>query len=326
MVSATPKVSVIVRCCNEEQHIGRLLSGILEQTLGEVEVVVVDSGSTDATLAIASRYPVRIEHIAREDFSFGRSLNLGCRAARGEFLVLASAHVYPLYRDWLEKLVAPFADPSVALVYGQQRGDDRSKYAEQQLFEKLYPDGPARLTDGYFCNNANAAVRRALWLELPYDESLTGLEDLAWAKAMVGRGHRVCYQGEASVVHVHQERWRQVMNRYRREAIALKRIAPEEDFAFGDFLSCLARNVWSDLRHARREARLGEVWREVFLFRLMQFWGTWRGFADGAAVSDSLKHTFYYPKGWDHEPHIHHDERRARLRIPYAALADDDET
>ena len=100
MVSdTTPRVSVIIRCCNEEQHIGRLLSGILEQTLREVEIIVVDSGSTDATLAIASRYPVQIRHIAREAFSFGRSLNVGCAAARGEFLVMASAHVYPIYRD-----------------------------------------------------------------------------------------------------------------------------------------------------------------------------------------------------------------------------------
>ena len=256
-MSETPlRVSVIIRCCNEEQHIGRLLSGILEQTLREVEIVVVDSGSTDATLAIASRYPVQIRHIARDAFSFGRSLNIGCAAARGEFLVMASAHVYPIYRDWLEKLIAPFADERVGLVYGQQRGDERTKYAEQQIFEKLYPGGPAQLADGYFCNNANAAVRRALWQELPYDEALTGLEDLAWAKAMGQRGLRVAYQGEAGVVHVHDESWRQVLNRYRREAMALKKIAPDEHFGLADFVGCLASNVFSDLRHAHREARL----------------------------------------------------------------------
>ena len=93
MNPAPPVVSVIIRCCNEEQHIGRLLSGILEQSLQDVEIILVDSGSTDATLAIASRYPVQICHIARAEFSFGRSPNVGCAAARGQFLVLASARL-----------------------------------------------------------------------------------------------------------------------------------------------------------------------------------------------------------------------------------------
>ena len=326
MVSeATPRVSVVIRCCNEEQHIGRLLSGILEQTLREVEIIVVDSGSTDATLAIASRYPVHIRHIARAEFSFGRSLNVGCAAARGEFLVVASAHVYPIYRDWLEKLIAPFSDSQVAVVYGQQRGDERTKYAEQQIFEKLYPAGSAQVMSGYFCNNANAAVRRALWRELTYDETLTGLEDLAWARAIVQRGLRVVYQGEAGVIHVHEESWRQVLNRYRREAIALRSIAPEERFGVADFTRCFVSNVLSDCRHAQREARLREVWLGVVQFRFMQFWGTLRGFARGAAIPDNLKQTFYYPKGWDHEADMSGSEQRAAMRIPYAALGDEDE-
>jgi len=321
----TPACSIIIRAFNEERHIGRLLTGIAGQTVRDVQVILVDSGSTDATVEIARRHPVEVVTINPHEFTFGRSLNLGIAQARAEVVVLASAHVYPVYPDWLEHLLAGFEDPKTALVYGRQSGAPTTHYSEQRIFHHWYPDQSIRRQPTPFCNNANAAIRRSLWAEHPYDESLTGLEDLAWAKVMVGRGHRVCYQGEASVVHVHQERWRQVMNRYRREAIALKRIAPEEDFAFGDFLSCLARNVWSDLRHAHREARLSEVWREVFLFRLMQFWGTWRGFAGPGAIPDNLKRTFYYPKGWDHEPDIDRDEGRAKLRIPYAALADDDD-
>ena len=105
------KLSIVIRCYNEEEHIGRLLSGIMQQTVKDVEVVIVDSGSTDATLSIASRYPIRVVHIAPQEFSFGRSLNRGCAAATGDILVFASAHVYPLYDDWLEKLVRPFDDP-----------------------------------------------------------------------------------------------------------------------------------------------------------------------------------------------------------------------
>ncbi|NEQ09520.1 MAG: glycosyltransferase, partial [Moorea sp. SIO4E2] len=65
-----PETSIIIRCYNEEQHIGRLLSGIMQQTIQDVEIIVVDSGSTDATPSIASRYPVKLLSIKPEEFSF----------------------------------------------------------------------------------------------------------------------------------------------------------------------------------------------------------------------------------------------------------------
>lgn len=92
----TLSISVVIRCFNEEEHIGRLLSGLLMQSVQPERIIVVDSGSTDATLAIAARFPVEIHHIAPDVFSFGRSLNVGCRAATGELIAIASAHVYPL--------------------------------------------------------------------------------------------------------------------------------------------------------------------------------------------------------------------------------------
>ena len=69
--------TLIVRCYNEEAHIGRLLTGALRQTQVRDEIVIVDSGSSDATLAIASAFPVRIVHITPATSVFGRVLNLG---------------------------------------------------------------------------------------------------------------------------------------------------------------------------------------------------------------------------------------------------------
>ncbi len=115
--------SIVIRACNEEKHIGQLLEGIASQSLPDHEIILVDSGSTDGTLEIASRYPVRVVHILPQDFTFGHSLNQGVLESHGEFIVIASAHVYPVYPDWLESLLAPFADPQVALTYGKQRAE-----------------------------------------------------------------------------------------------------------------------------------------------------------------------------------------------------------
>ena len=162
--------SVVIRCYNEEKHIGRLLHGISQQTIKDIEIIIVDSGSTDGTLAIASRFPLKIVTIKPEDFSFGRSLNLGCTAATSDFIVIASAHVYPVYRDWIEQLLTPFQDSSAGLVYGRQQGGESTRFSEHQVFARWFPEKSVAIQNHPFCNNANAVIRRDLWKKFRYDE------------------------------------------------------------------------------------------------------------------------------------------------------------
>jgi glycosyltransferase involved in cell wall biosynthesis len=297
-----PLCSVVVRAFNEEAHIGRLLTGIARQSLLPIEVVVVDSGSTDRTASIALENGARLVSIAPEDFSFGRALNLGCAAATGEFVVVASAHVYPVYPDWIARLLAPFEEPDVGLVYGKQRGAAATHFSERQVFAAWYPDEPVSRQEHPFCNNANAAIRRDLWRDRPYDESLPALEDLEWASWAMHQGWQLAYAAEAEVVHVHNERYRQIYNRYRREAMALKRIRPAEHFNLSDFARLLLTNVASDSRHAWADGVLREVLGDVLRFRLAQFWGTYRGFRLSGPLTDQLKRTFYYPRGYQPRP------------------------
>jgi len=288
--------SIILRAFNEEKHIGRLLSGILEQKMSAVEIILVDSGSTDATLAIASRYPVRVLMIPSEEFTFGRSLNIGCAAARGEFIVLSSAHVYPVYPDWLERLLAPFEDEKVALVYGKQRGNKTTRFSEHQIYAKWFPEISKPHQEIPFCNNANAAIRRSLWQMRPYDEELPGLEDLDWATWAMEKGFHIAYAAEAEIIHVHEETPRAVFNRYRREAMALRRIRPQERFNLADFGKLYISNVVSDVWHALNQGEaLNKLW-EILWFRWMQFWGTYRGFSLSGPLTGELKETFYYPQ------------------------------
>lgn len=305
------RVSVVIRCVNEAAHIGRLLSGITKQTLRDVEIVVVDSGSTDDTLTIARRYPVKVVTIGQDDFSFGHSLNTGCEAASGDVLVFASAHVYPVYEDWLERMVSHFDDERVGLVYGRQRGDARTKFSEHQVFAKWFPQESTRNQHHPFCNNANAAIRRSVWERIRYDETLTGLEDLDWAKKILSAGHRISYDADAEIVHVHDETYRQVYNRYRREAIAMKAIFPHETFGFSTFLSRWVGNVMMDCRAAARE---GVFWSElvsIVRFRCAQFFGAWRGYGQRGAVTRELRNRFYYPQRKLAEPVIAPPSRRA---------------
>jgi rhamnosyltransferase len=295
VAAADPRISIVVRSFNEQRFIRRLFVGLGLQARQDFEVILVDSGSTDATVEIAESFGARIIRLPKAEFSFGRSLNIGCASARGGILIFASAHVYPARVDWLDRLVEPFQDERIGLVYGKQRGNEITKFSERRIFAKWFPDTSVPNQSSYFCNNANCAIRRRLWQEQPYDETLTGLEDLAWAKDVQRRGARLAYAGEAEVVHVHDETWDRVRNRYRREAMALRAIEPTLRFLFRDFVRLTAANIFSDVREARRQGVLRQELAGIALFRFNQFWGTYLGHLIHTSVTAEIKDRFYFP-------------------------------
>ena len=290
-----PVCSIVIRAFNEEKHLGRLLEGISQQTIQNVQVILVDSGSTDNTVKIAIEKNVQIVSINPEDFTFGRSLNMGIEASKSDFVLIASAHVYPVYPDWIEKMLEPFSDPSVALVYGKQRGIAGSQFSERQIFIHWYSDISKKPQDHPFCNNANAAMRKALWKKNPYNESLSGLEDLAWAKWAQENGYKIVYDAQAEIKHVHEESWRGIKKRYLREGMAFKNIYPQERFSLFDLIRLFVKNASSDIRQAKKEHVLLQEISGIFKFRWLQFHGTYLGYRRSGPLTWQLKQSFYYP-------------------------------
>lgn len=154
--------SIIIRTYNEARHLPELLQNITEQQQRTVEheIIIVDSGSTDETLAIAKKFNTKIINIEKETFTFGKSLNYGCRVASGEYLAFISGHCVPKNKNWLEQLVEPLLHEDVAYTYGRQLGNDTSQFSECQIFNKYFPKTSSIPQDGFFCNNANAALKK----------------------------------------------------------------------------------------------------------------------------------------------------------------------
>jgi len=291
------KVSIIIRAYNEEKHIERLLVEIQKQkTSFGYEVILVDSGSTDDTVNIASKFSVKLLHISPEKFSFGYSLNKGIETASGKYCAFISAHCYPADELWLENLIKPFDDQSVALVYGKQRGNQFNKYSEQQIFKKWFPESDSGKQDSPFCNNANVAIRKSLWEKYKYNETLTGLEDIDWAKNIILQGYSIFYASDATVIHVHNETFLQLYRRYEREAIAMRSIYPQETFTFFDFIKLFTLNTLSDYIHAFKDAAFIKNLLSIPAMRLFQFWGTYRGYNFRRPILSDLRQRFYYPR------------------------------
>jgi len=270
------ETSIVIRTLNEAKHLESLMQGIHNQSYKDWEIVLVDSGSSDGTLEIAERSGARIFHIPSHEFTFGRSLNLGCAEARGKYLVFASGHVWPTTNSWLKNITRPFEERSVAMVYGRQRGTDANRLSELRDLHMIFGPNSHILVDEPRGNNGNSAIRKDLWEDQPFDETLTGLEDVDWARKVEQQGYRVYYAADAPVRHVHEESLRQVYTRYLREAIATKRMFPHYRFTWQEFLRGLPYAILRDVLFAFRYKHIKKLPR-VPASRMAHFFGIYRG-------------------------------------------------
>ena len=136
-------------------------------------------------------------------------------------------------------------------------------------------------------------------------------------------GHAISYVAEAEIIHVHDETWGGIHNRYRREAMAFKRIYPQEHFRLWDMLRLWLGNSLSDMRCAAREHLLWREWRNILRFRWNQFSGTRQGYRSGQ-LTWQLKQTFYYPRSVDGAQSAPAAQRPV-APIPYADLTSKEE-
>ena len=288
--------SIVIRTLNEAEHLDDLLVMIGRQkTDFDVETVLIDSGSTDGTVEIAEARGARITYIDKSEFSFGRSLNRGCEFSDGDMLVLISGHCVPVDEHWLQNMCQPLIDGKASYSYGRQIGDDNSNYSERQIFAKYFPATSAIPQEGFFCNNANSAVLRTVWKEFPFDEELTGLEDMELSKRIWNKGHKIAYVAEAPVFHHHSESWAQVRRRFEREALALRSIMPEVQLLPLDVARCVINSTWQDWRAARRNGISSTSRRDMLRYRWNQYVGSYKGNHEHRRLSQAAKERYFYP-------------------------------
>lgn len=289
--------SIVIRTLNEARHLPELLEAIARQKCPGLgwEVVIVDSGSTDGTLEIAARHQCRLVHITRQEFSFGRSLNMGCEAAAGEVLAIISGHCVPCGDNWLADLCGPLLRGEADYTYGRQVGGPESHYSETRIFAKYFPEQSKIPQQGFFCNNANAAVLRDAWRKYRFDEDLTGLEDMELAKRLVADGGKVGYVAEAGVYHYHLESWAHVRRRFEREAIALRHIMPQVHIQRRDLLRYVLTSIAKDWNKARQDGVFMAKCADVVKYRLCQYWGSYKGNHDHRRLSHAQKEHYFYP-------------------------------
>ena len=192
-------VSVIIRNRNESEHIGFAIQSCLDN-FKKPEIIVVDNNSTDDSLQVVNLFKDRtnIKVITINDYTPGKSINLGVKHATNERILVLSAHAQITTLD-IEMLNQWFRQGHVA-VFGNQtpiyKGKRISKryiwsHFTDDITENLY----SKIEDRYFLHNAFCFYNKDFLLKNPFDEKLHGKEDRYWAIDMVDKGYTYLYDG-----------------------------------------------------------------------------------------------------------------------------------
>lgn len=183
------KASVVIRTFNSEGTIREVLEAVRSQRFEDYEIVVVDSGSTDGTLSIVEEYPHTFVDYSKGGFSYGGSLNVGCAAARGEYMVCLSSHCIPLHEEWLGRLVGAMEDDGwIAGAWGPLLFGTGSRPAEKDEGVELIDLQRFYRQPNRGLQNPNSIIRRELWEERPFSEEIERCEDQEWACHFLKRG------------------------------------------------------------------------------------------------------------------------------------------
>lgn len=203
-----PRISVLVPVKDGAADLPRLLAALARQDLPH-ELLVVDSGSRDDSVALARAAGARVVEIAPETYGHGRTRNLAAETATGELLCFLTQDAAPV-DGWVRAIVEAFAaDERIGAVYGPHLPHpDSTPMVARELetfFASFSPDGGTVLQgpgDPPFLSNVNAAYRRACWDAVRFRD-VAYAEDQAFGIDLLAAGWLKAYVPAAAVLHAH---------------------------------------------------------------------------------------------------------------------------
>ncbi len=206
--------SVIIPAYNSEKHIGRCLDALLAQkdAGGEIEILVVDDGSSDGTARLVAQYAIqnpRIRLLSQPNRGPAAARNHGAAEACGTFLLFTDSDCEP-QEDWVQQMLKPFAEePAISAVKGAYKTRQRSVVARfaQLEFEERYRK-LATQPEIDFVDTYAMAIRSEAFLDIGgFDTSFptANNEDVELSYRLSSSGHKIRFNPRAIVYHHHPD-------------------------------------------------------------------------------------------------------------------------
>jgi rhamnosyltransferase len=273
----TPLISIALVTRNGMATLPALLDAVRRQRVDEsVEIVAVDSRSTDGSADLLARSVDRLVSIDSGAFNHGLTRNLAIEQTRGDLVVLLVQDAVPASEIWLSRLIAPLrADDRVAATFARQLARlDAGRITREYLrdapinsdiartlsplsHEELARLDPMRRLARCSFDNVCSCIRRSVWSAIPFREATIG-EDVEWARDVLIAGHRIQYVPDAVVFHSHD---RSPGHELRRTRALHQRLYELFELRTIPTLPLLARAVASCLAlHVRLERDRPSAW------------------------------------------------------------------
>lgn len=184
--SLAPLVSVLIPAFNRAAYIHETVESVLSQNYENIELIVIDDGSTDGTYEILAQYAedgkiTLLTHPGRDNRGQAASLNLGLQSARGDYVAILDSD--DLFLPGKIEVQANYLNrhPDVGLVYGMGEGVDGEGHWLYDIHspDHVEPNDPnAVLLDCYFLLPQNALVRRSVYEQVGlFEERFRAAQD-----------------------------------------------------------------------------------------------------------------------------------------------------
>lgn len=291
-------VSVVVLTYNDKKYLEDLLRSIKNQIVSsEVEIVVVDRGSTDTTLDIAKSYECKIESVSPVEYTAGKAFNRGCEVSLGKIIAFIGGRCLPENTHWLNNLITPLLQQDMEFVCGPHVPTETCKFSRKRSMHQLYALDAKKDKKKLFYNNENTALLRSVWMENRFNESLLALEGMELVYRLTRENDKaVAFSKDAKVLHSIDEAWSSIREQYFWEALALREIMPQVHIKMPDTVRYFISSVLLDFGVALQERKFLDNVSEIVMYRLMQYWGTYRGNRVHGTISHQMKEKYFYPK------------------------------
>jgi len=198
-------ISVIIPAFNAEKNIKKCLNSLEHQTLSrdKYELLVVDDGSTDRTGELVKKYP-EVKYYNKTNAGPASARNFGAQKAAGDILLFIDADCEAA-NDWIDKMMMPFSDSSIAAVKGVYQTKQKRLITRliQLEFEERYSK-MARSKGLDFMDFSAGAVRKEIFNKLGgFEESLKMSEDVQFSYKLTDAGHKIVFVESGIVFHQH---------------------------------------------------------------------------------------------------------------------------
>ncbi|AZE72175.1 Pellicle/biofilm biosynthesis protein PslC, CAZy glycosyltransferase family 2 [Pseudomonas synxantha] len=257
------RTSLIIPTRNAASHLDRLLPALRMQTLQPDEMLVVDSASSDDTVARLREFGARVEVIDAGDFNHGGTRRWASEQVGGDALIVMTQDAIPATAETFANLIAELQlEPLNGVAYGRQLPHPGAGVLGAQSRHFNYPatsrskslaDAPHLGIKTCFSSDSFSVYRRsALQAVGGFPQDVIGSEDAYVAARMLLAGYQVRYAASAQVYHSHDYRLLEEFRRYFDIGVFYGR-EPWIRQAFGDAGGEGKRYVLAELR-ALREA------------------------------------------------------------------------